>query len=103
MGMAVIGMADGRGHIDHSFDEFRLLQVRHRVVAALELGAREPIAVLQWRDLLRCARRGCRCVGDALHGSLTPPLRHLYHNPQAKTMLRAAPAPLSDPPSRSPP
>jgi len=44
---AVVVNADRRGHVDDSFDQFGLLQVRHRGVAPLELVAREAIACTQ--------------------------------------------------------
>jgi hypothetical protein len=31
--------------VDHSFDQFGFLEVRHRQVSALELGARQAVAV----------------------------------------------------------
>ena len=36
-----------RGHVDDSFDEFGLLNVRHGLVTALELRAGQPVAVAQ--------------------------------------------------------
>jgi hypothetical protein len=37
----------GRRHVDDSFNKFGFFQVWHGVVAAFELGAAQPIAILQ--------------------------------------------------------
>jgi hypothetical protein len=42
---------DAVGHEDDPLDQLRLLDVRHRLVAALELGAIEVVAVAQRRDV----------------------------------------------------
>ena len=43
-------LSDRRGHVDLSFDQLGLLEVRHRIVAAFELVTRQAVAILQRRD-----------------------------------------------------
>ena len=74
MGLAVAPMRDGRSHVDDPFDQLGLLQVRHRIVAALELGAGEVIAVLQRWDLRRLdgrSRLDGPTASGVRHGRLT--------------------------------
>src|SRR5512135_3909658 len=55
-----------RGHVDNPFDQFGLLEIRRRIVAAFELGAREAVAVFERRDLRR--RRGGHLRGSGPGG-----------------------------------
>ena len=43
MRAAVLFVADGRGHVNDSFDQLGLLQARHRVVATLEFVAAQVV------------------------------------------------------------
>jgi hypothetical protein len=45
--LAMVMQPDGRSHVDDSFDEFGLLEARHRVVAAFEFLASQVVARLQ--------------------------------------------------------
>jgi hypothetical protein len=63
-GLAVIGEADGRGHVDGALDELGLLDVRHCLVAPSELVARETVAVLERRDWGGSGGHG---TGDSSH------------------------------------
>ena len=49
MRIGVVIEAHGGRHVDDSVDEFRLLEVRHRIIAPLEFVARETIACLKRR------------------------------------------------------
>jgi hypothetical protein len=55
-------VTDGRGHVNDSFDELGLLEIRHRVISPLELGAGQAIAVLQRWNHGDGSRRLCRLV-----------------------------------------
>ena len=59
---AVVPLAGGRGHVDDPFEEFSLLEMGHSVVAALELLARQPIAVLQQRLTRSLGKRCCHDI-----------------------------------------
>jgi hypothetical protein len=89
MRLAVFEVSYWRRHVDDSFDPFSLLQIGHRVVAALELLAREVIAVLEFRNRisrvfagLELSRRGhtelsaCRQVCRTL--MILQPFRPLF-------------------------
>src|SRR5205807_561056 len=72
----MLAMTNGGWYVNDSLNEFRLLQVRHRIEAALEFGAGEPVAILQRRDRLGhggWGRRRSRIAGDR-HRSLPPSL-----------------------------
>jgi len=57
---------DRRRHVDHSFDQFRFLEVRRRIEAPLKFREREMIAILQWWDY-----RGSGSVGNCTAHGLT--------------------------------
>jgi hypothetical protein len=51
----VLAVTHGRRHVDDSFDELGFFQVWHRLIATLELGARQPVAVFQrWHHVVTC-------------------------------------------------
>ncbi len=50
MRFAVFFGGDGGRHVDDSFDQFRLIHLGHRFVAAFELIARQPVTVAQRRN-----------------------------------------------------
>jgi hypothetical protein len=50
MRFAMIFGGDWRGHVHDSFDEFGVVDMRHLLVAPLELVAREPVARPKRRD-----------------------------------------------------
>ena len=49
-----------RWHVDDPFDQLGFLQLRHRLVPALKLGAGQPIAVFEFRDELHRMSGRCR-------------------------------------------
>jgi hypothetical protein len=50
MRVAVPPVSDRRGHVNLSFDQLGLLELGHRIVPPLELGAGQAVAVLQRKD-----------------------------------------------------
>src|SRR5208283_1594157 len=71
MGFPMPTKSDRRWHVNNPFDELGLLHPRHRVIAALELSARQPVSVLEWRQ------RGLNGLvlrprlGDSRHGRVS--------------------------------
>jgi hypothetical protein len=55
-------------HINLSFDEFGLFEVRHRIVRPLELGAGKPVAILQRWDSRVVAMLFGRLCGSSVDG-----------------------------------
>jgi 2'-5' RNA ligase len=54
----MVCVTNGGRHVDHSFEQLRLLHVRHRRVASFELSTRESVAGTQERDLWGCRHEG---------------------------------------------
>lgn len=64
----VVESVIGRGHVDDSFDQLRLFQLRHRLVAELEFGSGQVVAVLQARRLQAGTQIGGRTGIGSGHG-----------------------------------
>src|SRR5262249_31722599 len=90
VGRSVLLEADGRGHVDDSFDQLRLLQLRHRLVAPLELIAGQVVPVVEprYRRRGRQGRRGHALLQGRGVVLIVPRPRALeQHRPRRETAM----------------